>query len=104
MQDKVKEILKRFSFVTNQPESDWPKLFLCLVLIGIVSLVWNIYFYFAVQADIAASENSSRTRAAAIATKEDEIREVIQTFEDKKANQTKLLESKSYKLEDPSVL
>jgi hypothetical protein len=104
MKDKLNEILKKISFVTNAPEVDWPRMFTILVLIGCFSVAWNVYFYYIVQAGIAASESASKDRAAATMTREDEIKDVIKMYEDKKIKQTKLLESPIYKLEDPSVL
>jgi hypothetical protein len=104
MHDKLKEILKKLSFVTNRPEVDWPRMFSILIAIGCVSVIWNVYFYFTVKANIAASESVSKGRAGASLTREDEIKAVIQIYEDKKAKQSKLLESQTYKLEDPSVL
>lgn len=104
MREKIKELLQKISFVTNRPEVDWPRMFTILVVIGFFSVAWNVYFYFMVQANIAASESASKDRISSAITREDEIKDVIQIYEDKKTKQSKLFESQTYKLEDPSVL
>ncbi len=73
--------MKRMSIVTTHPDSDWANVFMMLFIIAMLSLCWNVYFYFAVKHDITVSSQVIDTPASTGATAEEQIKEVIDIYE-----------------------
>ncbi len=104
MQELLTKFLKKVSFVTTQPESDWKKISSLLLILALCSFGWNVYFYFNIQNKIQESEVVQRTRSGLVGARQDEVQEIINMYEKKKALQSSLITNKSFRLEDPSVL
>ncbi|MBU3668782.1 MAG: hypothetical protein FGM57_02325 [Candidatus Taylorbacteria bacterium] len=104
MQESLKKIVQKISFFTTKPDVDWRRMFTILILVAVVSLGWNVYFYFVVQRQIAESEIVMKNKVGTSGAREDEVQEVVNQYEKRKADQTSLITNKSFKLEDPSVL
>lgn len=104
MKDIFKKILQKVSFFTTNPDTDWRRMTVVLLIIALGSFAWNVYFYFEVQQQIAESEVVSKSRTSRVGAQNDEIQQVIEKYEKKKTDQASLISNKVYKLEDPSVL
>lgn len=103
MQDKIKTYLKRLSFVSGHPQTDWQKLFLVFIFLGLVSLAWNIYFFFSVRSEIEASDRAASSAEGRLSTEqEDKLRKVIESYEAKKARNAEILQKGVPALEDPA--
>lgn len=81
LKNKIKSVMKKFSFVTTHPDSDWMKVFGLLFIIALLSLCWNIYFYFSVKHDITVSSQATEVKVETGATAEEQINEVIDIYE-----------------------
>lgn len=104
MQELCNKFLKKVSFVTTQPESDWKKIFSLLLILAVCSFGWNVYFYYNIQGKIKESEVVQKVRSGTVGARQDEVQEIINMYEKKKALQSTLITNKSFRLEDPSVL
>jgi CHASE3 domain sensor protein len=104
MQELLTKLLKKVSFVTTQPESDWKKIFLLLFILALCSFGWNVYFYYNIQDKIKESEVVQKARSGSVGARQDEVQEIINMYEKKKTLQSSLITNKSFRLEDPSVL
>jgi hypothetical protein len=85
MQDKLKEILKKTSIFTTDPDKDWKRLFGGLVCLTALALAWSVYFYIGIKQEIIDSESAGQ-KAGQMGTgeKEDELHSLVVKFEAKK--------------------
>ncbi len=104
MQETIKKIANKISFFTTHPDVDWRRMFTTLMVLTVFSVTWNIYFYFTIQDKIRESEITQKTRTGAVGAREDDVQDVINTYEKKKSIQSSLITDKVFRLEDPSVL
>lgn len=104
MQEYIKKIIKKVSFFTTQPDSDWRKVCIVLLILATGSLAWNVYFYFRIQEKIAESEVVQKSKVSIIGARQNEVQQIIEVYEKKKSAQATLITEKLLRLEDPSVL
>jgi hypothetical protein len=108
MQDKLKDILKKFSFGNAEPDKDWKKIFAFFVILVIVAFAWNVYFYFGIQSKIEAAEASQPVVSGTINTeREDRLRNTKQAYEARAAESRSIVSGDMSAipgsvLEDPS--
>jgi uncharacterized protein YpmS len=85
MQDKLKEIIKKISIFTTDPDKDWRRLFIALICITVGVFAWSLFFYTKIQQDIADSELGRAKSPSTITTEqESELRDLIIELEEKK--------------------
>lgn len=107
MQDKLKAILKKFSFGNAEPDKDWKKIFSFFALLAVIALVWNIYFYLDVQGEIEAAEAAQPVISATGHESEDKLKSTIKAYEARAAENASVVSGASLALpasvlEDPS--
>lgn len=85
MQEKFKEILKKISIFTADPDKDWRRLFVGLICLAIIVFIWSVYFYMQIKQEIVDSEvTRKKTTIGITGEREDELRKLIIEFEVKK--------------------
>lgn len=85
MQDKLKEILKKTSIFTTDPDKDWRRLFSGLVVLTVLALGWSVYFYTDINKEIIDSEAAGRKPGLmGTGEREDELHNLVIEFEAKK--------------------
>ena len=86
MQEKLKQIFKGASMFTTNPDSDWRRLFLGLILIILGLMTWSFFFYAQVKQDIEDSgAQKVRSTGGVSSAQEDELRDLILELETKKS-------------------
>lgn len=86
MQDKITKILKQASIFTTDPDKDWRRIFVGLIVITVSVSVWSFFFYRQVNQDIQVSETKRPKNAGAVVVEQgDELRRLISDLELKKA-------------------
>jgi hypothetical protein len=66
MQDKITKILKQASIFTTDPDKDWRRIFVGLIVITVSVSVWSFFFYRQVNQDIQVSETKRPKNAGAV--------------------------------------
>lgn len=85
MQEKLKELLKKISIFTTDPDKDWRRLFGVLFGLTVVAFVWSVLFYVEVNQAMVNSEAVERKSVGGAATeREDELKKLISEFEAKR--------------------
>jgi predicted negative regulator of RcsB-dependent stress response len=92
MQDKFKEILKKISIFTTDPDKDWRRLFVGLIFLMLIVFVWSTYFYTQVKQEIIDSESMrQRITNGNTGERENELRKILVDFEAKKQKNDSLI-------------
>lgn len=96
MQDKLKEIYKKISIFTTDPDKDWRRLFTGFMCLTISVFVWSIFFYIQVRQDIIDSESiKQKSIGTTVVEREDDLRKLIVEFEAKKQKNDALINGNS---------
>ncbi len=99
----TKEILEGLKIITRHPNRNWRKVFIVLALLALISLVWNIFFFFEVRSAIMQADISSSLPFVSGDAKDSEISKTLKMYEEKKARFEKLYNNRPEVLEDPAV-
>ncbi len=85
MQEKLKEILKKTSIFTTDPDKDWRRLFSGLVVLTALALGWSVYFYMDISQEIIDSEAAGQKPGLmGTGEREDELHSLVIEFEARK--------------------
>lgn len=101
--EKILEKLKGLSIITRHPNRDWHKISAVLLVLAVVSLVWNIYFYFSVRSAVEKSSAINVTSSNPNIGKESEINKTLRIYEEKKTVHDSIKSSPAVRLEDPAT-
>lgn len=107
MQDKIKQIFIRASIFTTDPDRDWRRLFIGLVIIVLGISIWSFNFYAQINQDIKASEVKRPKNAGSVVSEQkDELHSLVIELEAKKAKSEAVIRgeysSAVSKIVDPS--
>lgn len=93
MQDKLNKIKEKISFYTTNPDNDWKRLFVYIVIAVLLVMVWSLYFYLIVKKDIHDSEVIRTPRSGGVVLEsENDLQSVISSMEAKKEKNLKIIE------------
>ncbi len=103
MKNKINIYIKKLSFITAQPDSDWLRVFIILILLAAFSLGWNIYFYFSVKHDIENVVSNSVVKPSALGpSTEEEMRDIIKKYDSRAAESQAAAAGSSPEVADPA--
>lgn len=101
MQNNLKEILKKISIYTTDPDRDWRRMFIGLIFLTVISFAWSVYFYMQTKQEIIDSESLKKgALTGTTGEREDELRSLIIKFEAKKKENDAVMSG----VREPSVL
>lgn len=95
--------LKRLSIVTTHPDADWLKIFALLFIIGVLSLGWNIYFFFTVKHNLTSTSQVGQTTGATISNEEEErMKKVIDSYDARAEAHSAIIKDAPEEVADPA--
>ncbi len=104
MHNKIIKIYKQISFITSHPDADWLKIFFIGVVLFIYMLSYNFFLYLDTQSSIDSLGSSSvvkKIQPQAAIKKDDDLAQIIRTFDERLKKNTELRNSKVPNFPDP---
>lgn len=84
MQNNFKELIKKISIFTTDPNKDWSRIFAILSGILVVAVIWSFAFYYKIQNDIQTLDRTQGFSGSRVPNKENELQSLISRMDQKK--------------------
>jgi hypothetical protein len=86
----LKKKLSKIYILGQHPETDWQRLFTAFMFVSVIVITYSIFYFIHIKNEVFAIDSSAGNARVAAETKEKELREVIDRYEEKERTYLKL--------------